>query len=74
MSAGTRAAVAEVAADGIPVVITSRVPGGRIAAPPLVEGTVVSHDLPAHKARVLLMLGLANGVDLDRLRRIFATY
>jgi L-asparaginase/Glu-tRNA(Gln) amidotransferase subunit D len=35
---------------------------------------VVARDLPAHKARILLMLALTRARALEEIRRIFDTY
>lgn len=74
MSAGASASVSRAVERGVPVVVSSRVPGGRISGAPLVEGSILARDLPAHKARVLLMVALAAGVDAEGLRRVFAQY
>jgi L-asparaginase len=67
MFAGIKDAIAK----GVPVVITSRVPNGRVlpnygfegGGKTLVEaGAVMGDDLSAQKARILLMLLLQNGV------------
>ena len=75
MSAGAQRGV-QVAVDaGIPVVISSRVPGGRIVGNPAEQfGAVVARDLPAHKARILLMLALTQSQSMDELQRIFDLY
>lgn len=66
------AAVKEVLAKGVPVVITSRVPNGRVlpnygwdgGGKTLVDaGAVMGDDLSPQKARILLMLLLQNGVQ-----------
>ena len=75
MSAGAQRGVKAAVDAGIPVVIASRVPGGRIVGHPAEPlGAVVARDLPAHKARILLMLGLANGWDMVELQRLFDVY
>jgi len=75
MSAGARAGVQAAVDAGLPVVVASRVPGGRIVGNPVEQlGAVLSRDLPAHKARVLLMLALTKVRDLHDLQRIFDTY
>ena len=65
------AAIKDAIAKGVPVVITSRVPNGRVlpnygfdgGGKTLVEaGTVMGDDLSSQKARILLMLLLQNGV------------
>jgi len=66
------AAIKEAIAKGVPVVITSRVPNGRVlpnygwegGGRTLVEaGAVMGDDLSPQKARILLMLLLQNGVN-----------
>lgn len=75
MSPGTRDAVAEAVAAGLPVVLASRVPGGRIVGDPAEGlGAVVAPDLPPHKARVLLMLALTRTTDRDELQRLFRRF
>jgi L-asparaginase type II len=75
MSAGARTGVQKAAEAGIPVVVASRVPGGRIIGNPARPlGAVVARDLPAHKARILLMLAMTTTVNLPDLQRIFDTY
>ena len=75
MSAGARAGIAETLEAGIPVVIASRVPGGRIVGDMSAAGTlIVARDLPPHKARILLMLALDAGVGHTDLQRVFDTY
>jgi L-asparaginase len=65
------AAIKEAIGKGIPVVITSRVPNGRVlpnygfdgGGKTLVDaGAVMGDDLPPQKARILLMLLLQSGV------------
>lgn len=75
MSAGARRAVERAAAAAVPVVIASRVPGGRIVGDPLGDvAGVVARDLPAHKARILLMLALTRTRALEDIQWIFDTY
>lgn len=71
-SPGMRAAVAEVAARGVPVVLGSRVPAGRVMGSDAAvsQGVYSAGDLPPHKARVLLMLAIAAGVDGAELQRV----
>lgn len=73
MSAGARAAVEE-ARGAVPIVVASRVPGGRIVGA-WDDATLVARDLPAHKARILLMLALT-GPDrsTETLQRVFDRY
>ncbi len=75
MSAGARRAVQGAAEAGIPLVIASRVPGGRIVGNPLGDtAAVVSRDLPSHKARILLMLALTRTREIQEIQRIFDIY
>ncbi len=74
MSAGARRAVTAALERGVPVVVASRVAGGRIPGPPPVDGSVLARDLSAHKARVLLMVALGAGVDGRDLHRVFRQY
>lgn len=71
-----RRAVAEAAAAGVPVLLASRVPEGRVlsTAGSAEAGTLVAGDLPPHKARVLLMLALLEDRDAERLQRILDTH
>lgn len=74
MSSGALAGIRRATADGIPVVIASRVPGGRIPGSPPIAGTILARDLPAHKARVLLMVALADHSHKETLTSIFNQY
>jgi L-asparaginase type II len=75
MSAGARAGVMAATDAGIPVVVASRVPGGRIVGNPVgTLGAVVARDLPAHKARILLMLALTTSSNIADLQRVFDAY
>ncbi|HET6179352.1 MAG TPA: asparaginase [Candidatus Sulfotelmatobacter sp.] len=69
------AAIKDAIASGVPVVITSRVPNGRVlpkygwdgGGKTLVDvGAVMGDDLSAQKARILLMLLLQDGVTGQR--------
>lgn len=51
---------------GIPVVTSSRTFSG-----PAPYGTITAGDLPAHKARLLLMLALERTTDMEELHSIF---
>jgi len=66
--------------SGIPVVITSRCPRGRIldtyaypgAGKPLKQlGAILGGMLPSHKARIKLMLLLGNGAAIETIRSSF---
>lgn len=68
-------AIKDVIGRGIPVVITSRVPNGRVLAnygfegggqTLVAAGAVMGDDLPPHKARILLMLLLQNGLTTQK--------
>jgi len=75
MSAGARSAIARAAEAGTPVVVASRVPGGRIVGNPLGDiPAVVARDFTPHKARILLMLALTRTRDRAEIQRVFDTY
>ena len=75
MSAGMMASARRFLRSGIPLVITSRVPTGRIIAPDIsTSGAVLARDLQDNKARILLMLALTKTKDPVELQRIFDTY
>ena len=75
MSAGARTGIQEAVEAGVPVVIASRVPGGRIVGDVSGDGALtVARDLPPHKARILLMLALDAGLRGADLQRVFDTY
>ncbi|AMW03915.1 asparaginase [Gemmatimonas phototrophica] len=75
LSGGGQAAVRMAGAAGIPVVVASRVPGGRIVgAPHSGLPRILARDLPPHKARVLLMLALTRTTDRAGLQQIFDRY
>ena len=57
--------------DGVVVVMSHRGGLGRIAT---TNPFLSADNLTAQKARILLMLGLANGMDEAGLRRLFATH
>lgn len=62
-----------IAAAGIPIVLVSRGGGGRIPSDyddPFIRGDT----LIAHKARILLMLGLTKTADSGELQRMFDQY
>lgn len=73
-------AIERAIAGGVPVVITSRCVAGSVAAVYGTEGggvTLAHHgvipgaDLPAHKARIKLMLALAASDDFDEIEEYF---
>jgi L-asparaginase len=71
-SPGATQAMRDVAAAGIPVVLTSRVPEGRVMDR---EGAIITAgDFSPQRARVLLMLALSRTKDPAELRRIFTSY
>ncbi len=75
MSAGMREGLESMAARGIPTVVTSRVPEGRIVSPPVYEfPAVVARGQQDNKARILLMLALTRTIDPGEIQRIFDTY
>lgn len=75
LSAGTRAGVQTLVDAGVPVVVASRVPGGRIVGDPVSSlGALQSSDLPPHKARILLMLALTQTREYEGLQRLLDRY
>jgi|TARA_B110000116_G_scaffold193935_1_gene168808 L-asparaginase len=74
MSSGALNGIQKATEEGIPIVIASRVPGGRISGSPSIAGTILARDLPAHKARVLLMVALAGKSPKENLTSIFNQY
>ncbi len=75
LSAGAQAAVRMAGEAGIPLVVASRVPGGRIVGAP--HGNlprILARDLSPQKARVLLMLALTRTTDRAALQQIFDRY
>jgi L-asparaginase len=73
-------AIKEVTAKGIPVVITTRVPNGRVlpvygfvgGGKTLKDaGAVFADNLSPQKARLLLMLGLQTTSKADALQKLF---
>jgi L-asparaginase len=71
-----RAAIDDVTARGIPVVLASRVPEGRVmgSGAAVARGVLSAGDLPPHKARVLLMLALLEQRGSDELQRLLDTH
>lgn len=71
-------AVKRAVAAGIVVCRSSRTPSGRVVLHDEIDddalGTIVSDDLTAQKARILLMLGLTRTKDKKQLQEIFFTY
>jgi L-asparaginase len=73
-------AIKEVLAKGIPVVISTRVPNGRVlpvygyigGGKTLKDaGAIFADNLPPQKARLLLMLGLQTTSNADALQKLF---
>jgi L-asparaginase len=75
-SPAMRRAIAEIASSGVPVVLASRVPEGRVmgSAAQIAAGVVAAGDLPPHKARVLLMLMLLRTRDAREIQAAFDTH
>lgn len=72
-SADQQEGLARIAASGIPVVLVNRGGGGRIPVDwedPYLQGDT----LVAHKARILLMIGLTKTKDSRELQRMFNEY
>ena len=75
MSAGMLAGLASLEPLGVPIVVTSRVPGGRIVnAPDYDFSAVVANGQQDNKARILLILALTKTSDLSEIQKIFDTY
>ena len=75
MSAGMSAGLREIADQGVPIVVTSRIPKGRIVSAPDYEfPAVVSSGQHDNKARILLMLALTGTSELSEIQRVFDTY
>jgi L-asparaginase len=66
-------ALHEAAAQGVPVVLTSRGGNGRVPVE-TGDGFVRGDNLSAAKARILLMLALTSGARTEDLQRIFDEY
>ena len=75
MSAGMSDGLESIAENRTPIVITSRVPKGRIVkAPNYAFPAIVSNGQQDNKARILLMLALTRTSDQSEIQRIFDTY
>lgn len=74
LSPGATSGVERALALGIPVVIASRVPGGRIAGPAPIPNATLARDLSPQKARVLLMLALTQSSHPNDIAAIFERY
>ena len=66
-------AAARAVEDGIPVVLATRSPAGRVIITPRKEeqGFIVCDNLSPQKARILLMLALANANDRESVQQMF---
>ena len=75
MSEGMLEGLEASAETDLPIVVSSRVPGGRIVdAPDYPFPAVVANGQPDNKARILLMLALTVTDDREKIQRIFETY
>lgn len=75
MSAGMLTGLEVIADRNIPIVVTSRVPGGRIVSAPNYDfPAIVANGQQDNKARILLMLALTRTSKLEEIQRIFDTY
>lgn len=75
MSAGMQAGLESLSGRGIPTVVTSRVPKGRIVSPPDYDfPAIVANGQQDNKSRILLMLALTRTSDQAEIQRMFDTY
>ena len=77
ITAPQAAALQRVVRAGIPAVIATRVPSGRVQPDDLLKSApllIAAGSLTPVKARVLLMLGLAARMDAKNLARVFSEY
>ena len=76
MTPAMEAALVKAAAQGMPVVVSSRTGQGRVVMTPKKEeaGFIVADNLTPQKARVLLMLGLTRTREGTELQRMFNEY
>ena len=75
MSEGMLGGLESIAGQDLPMVVTSRVPNGRIVGPPAYGfPAVVANGQQDSKARILLMLALSKTTEPDQIQRIFDTY
>jgi len=73
--AGVRKGLQNGASSGIPVIMASGVPNGRIIGPPPYDfPAIFSNDFRGNKARILLMLCLAEEMDMVRIKAAFDLY
>ena len=75
-SPAVREVYKEITAAGVPVILASRVPEGRVMSNPAgtSTGLVYAGDLPPHKVRVLVMLALQIPSSTTRLQRLMDTH
>lgn len=74
-SAGVRKGLENAAKSGIPVVLASGVPNGRIiGSSPYNFPAIFSNDFRGNKARILLMLCLAEGMNMEEIKATFELY
>ena len=71
-----RRVAGELAERGVPVVLGSRVPEGRVmgSAAAVERGVLSAGDLPPHRARVLMMLALTRARTPAELQRLLDTH
>lgn len=71
-----RRAIDDVAALGVPVILASRVPEGRVmgSSRALERGVLAAGDLSPHKARVLLMLALLTTTDAREIQTLLDSH
>ena len=71
-----RQALAEAIAAGIPIVLATRSPAGRVVQSRWLDdlGAIAADDLSPQKARILLMLALAAGMEGDEIKEAFANF
>lgn len=76
LSIGEISAVSVALKAGVPVVVASRVEDGHVSLGEsgAARGLIAGGDLAPVKARILLMLGLSKGLDLQGLARTFREY
>jgi len=74
-SAGVRNGLKNTADSGIPVIMASGVPNGRIIGKsPYDFPAIFSNDFRGNKARILLMLCLAEGMNMEGIEAAFELY
>jgi len=75
-SPGMRRAIDEAVAAGVPVVLASRVPAGRVMGTPeaVQRGVLSAGDLPPHRVQVLLSLALVKARSFDEVQHLLDTH